>query len=58
MDRDLNLYVLIHEITHIYDSRFLTTPGSHDDYFWILFAKLIKRAIRLGILDQEIFIED
>ena len=40
---DVNFYVLIHELTHIYDTKYL--PGEHDQYFWILFSKLVIRAI-------------
>lgn len=33
------MYVLIHELTHAYDPKYLT--GKHDTYFWILFSKLV-----------------
>ena len=45
VDLDLNMYVLIHELTHVYDTRFLTTKTSHDTYFWTLFSNLLMRAI-------------
>lgn len=58
MDRDVNFYVLIHEMTHIYDTKYLSNSASHDDYFWILFSKIIKRAISVGLLDQNILNKD
>jgi len=51
VDRNLNMYVLIHEITHIFDKKYLTTANAHDDYFWSIFSKLITRAISLNLLD-------
>lgn len=47
------MYVLLHELTHIYDKKYL--PGVHDEYFWILFSKIIKRAISEDLLDKNIF---
>lgn len=47
------MYVLLHELTHIYDPKYL--PGKHDDYFWILFSKIIKRAISEQLLNPIIF---
>lgn len=55
VDLDLNMYVLIHEITHIYDPLVANTQAKHGDYFWILFSKLIKRALEIGVLDARIF---
>jgi len=52
------LYVLLHELTHIYDVKFLTSAEAHDTYFWILFSKLIMLAIELGVLDEAIFKKD
>lgn len=49
------MYVLIHELTHIYDKRYLDTPEKHDEYFWVLFAKMIKRAISLNLLNLAVF---
>lgn len=53
VDLDLNMYVLLHELTHTYDTKYL--PGVHDEYFWILFSKIIKRAISEGLLSEDIF---
>lgn len=47
------MYVLIHELTHAYDPKYL--PSVHDEYFWILFSKLIMRAIDLGLLNVSVF---
>lgn len=49
------MYVLIHELTHIYDPKFLTGKQAHDEFFWTLMSKLDKRAIELGILSTNIF---
>ena len=53
VDPDVNTYVLIHELTHTYDPKYL--PGEHDEYFWILYSKLLLRAIDLKLLDTKIF---
>lgn len=55
LDRDLNMYVLIHELTHIYDKRYIDTPEKHDEYFWVLFSKIISRALQLKLLSKHIF---
>ena len=47
------MYVLLHELTHIYDKKYL--PGVHDEYFWILFSKINIRDIREGLWDKNIF---
>ena len=55
VDRDLNMYVLIHEITHIFDKKYLTTANAHDEYFWVVFSKMITRAIQLNLVNPSIF---
>lgn len=46
------MYVLIHEIVHIYDPRF---SSPHDDYFWKLLSHLLIVAFNLRLLDPTIF---
>ena len=46
------MYVLLHEITHIYDKKYLD-DFSHDDYFWVIFSKLVKRAVDLDLIDSD-----
>ena len=53
VNKDVNMYVLIHELTHAYDPKYL--PNVHDEYFWILFSKLVMRAIDLGLLNVSVF---
>lgn len=55
VDKDVNMYVLIHELTHAYDPVY--QPNVHDEYFWILFSKLIMRALDLGLLSPSVFNE-
>lgn len=50
---DVNTYVLIHELTHAYDPKYL--PGEHDEYFWILYSKLLMRALEINLLNPDIF---
>ena len=50
LDPDVNMYVLLHEITHIYDTKYLNA-ASHDEYFWVVFSKLVIRAVNLGLID-------
>ena len=52
LDEDVNMYVLLHEITHIYDKKYLD-DFSHDDYFWVIFSKLVKRAVDLDLIDAD-----
>lgn len=53
VDFNVNLYVMIHELTHCYDDKIL--KNKHDEWFNNLFAKLVWRAIDLRLIDTRIF---
>ena len=52
------MYVLLHELTHIYDEKFLLNANAHDDFFWTLFSRLILQAMDDGYISPSIFTEN